>query len=282
MTTAIDQLITLVAQMRDPKRGCPWSREQTMASLASYTIEESYEFSEAVQSQNQDAIKDELSDLLLHVIFHAQLANEAGLFDLAEVAKHAVSKQLRRKPHLILDSSEHITMEQAIDSWRLAKQQERINQPKQSALDHVSTALPALTRAYRLQQQAALEGLDWQAVSGIFDKLHEELAELQKAMQTPEDSFAMTDELGDVLFTVINLIRFIGYNPETVLQHANQKFNRRFALVAKIVNAQHQKLTDLTEDELEAVWEQAKKSMNDVVPHPVVKPRDDSCDHGTP
>ena len=218
---SLDRLVTIMRRLRDPSRGCEWDREQSFATIAPYTIEEAYEVADAIERDDMDALADELGDLQLQVVFHAQMASEAGLFTLDEVFERICDKLERRHPHIFGEASHS-------PGWEELKASERSRNPHDnSALAGVAQALPALERAAKLQRRAARTGFDWPDPSGPRAKIDEELAELDRE----RDRKARTEELGDLLFAVVNLARHLGVDAEAALRSANRKFEGRFRAI---------------------------------------------------
>lgn len=244
---ALGRLIAIMRQLRDPATGCEWDREQTFATIAPYTIEEAYEVADAIARDDMDALADELGDLQLQVVFHAQIAAEAGNFTLADVIGRICDKLERRHPHIFGDL-EHSP------GWEEIKAAERKKSPDDSALAGVALALPALERAAKLQRRAARVGFDWPDSTGPRAKIDEELAELDaETEQAP-----MLDELGDLLFAVVNLARHLNIEPETALRQVNTKFERRFRAIEKTPG-----FATLSLDRMEALWVEAKRAQAD-------------------
>jgi nucleoside triphosphate diphosphatase len=214
---SLDRLATIMRRLRDPNSGCEWDRVQTFATIAPYTIEEAYEVADAIHRGDMASLADELGDLQLQVVFHAQMATEAGHFTLDDVIDRICNKLERRHPHIFGDASES-------PGWEALKAAERVDHPDQSALAGVALALPALERAAKLQKRAAHTGFDWPDARGARAKVDEELAELD----AEEQQAAREDELGDLLFAVVNLARKLSIEPEAALRAANTKFERRF------------------------------------------------------
>ena len=241
----LDRLTIIMRRLRDPETGCEWDRVQTFASIAPYTIEEAYEVTDAIDRDDMDGLVDELGDLQLQVVFHAQMAAEAGIFTLDEVIDRICDKLERRHPHIFGGAVES-------PGWEALKAAERNARPDQSALAGVALALPALERANKLQKRAARTGFDWPDANGARAKVDEELAELDAEQGQAERE----EELGDLLFAVVNLARKLKIEPETALRAANAKFERRFR---KIETAPG--FNQLSLDEMEALWVQAKTAV---------------------
>ncbi len=257
MTASPDllRLLDIMARLRDPRSGCPWDVAQNFKTIAPYTIEEAYEVAEACEADDAPALKDELGDLLLQVVFHARMAEENGRFAFNDVAKAIGDKMVRRHPHVFADV-EIATAAAQTAAWEEQKAAERGAKGATSALDGVGLALPALTRAAKLQRRAARVGFDWPELAPIFAKIEEEIAELRQAMD--EDADRIEDELGDLLFSVVNLARRLETDPEQALRRACRKFERRFRRVEERLGAAGKAPGAATLDEMEAHWQWAK------------------------
>ena len=248
----LERLVEIMRRLRDPVSGCEWDTVQTFETIAPYTIEEAYEVADAIARKDMDALADELGDLQLQVVFHARMAEEAGLFTLEDVLERISDKMERRHPHIFGDAQQggHYL-------WEIIKAEERASNPDKSALAGVALALPALERAAKLQRRAARVGFDWPDVSGPRAKIDEELAELDA--ETEHDR--KLDELGDLLFAVVNLARHLNIEPEAALREANRKFEQRFRSIE-----QEPGFADLSLDEKEALWVRTKKAQADSRP----------------
>lgn len=237
-------------QLRDPLSGCEWDRAQTFATIAPYTIEEAYEVSDAIERKDHDDLKEELGDLLLQVVFHSRIAEEAGLFDIQDVARAISDKMEARHPHIFSD-------EAAADAerrWEQLKERERHAKGKRSAMDGVALALPGLLRAEKLQKRAARDGFDWSDAAGAEAKILEEMEELRVSSVADRE-----DEAGDLLFSAVNLVRKYGIDPEAAMRRANAKFERRYrAMEDMSASGAGQRLDRLNEAELDALWRAAK------------------------
>ena len=244
---SLDHLVAIMRRLRDPQRGCSWDLQQSFATIAPYTIEEAYEVADAIQRGDMDALADELGDLQLQVVFHAQMAEEAGLFSLDNVMQRICDKLERRHPHIFGGAAE-------TPGWDAIKAAERKQDPDDSALAGVAQALPALDRAAKLQRRAARTGFDWPDPSGARAKIDEELAELdaEGGQQRREE------ELGDLLFAVVNLARHLNIDPEEALRKANHKFEGRFREIEKAPGFQ-----ELDLEEKERLWAEAKARQAD-------------------
>lgn len=247
-------LIETMARLRDPVGGCAWDLKQSFASLAPYAVEEAYEVAEAAEAGDIPALREELGDLLLQVVFHSQLAREEGLFSFAEVAAGINEKLIRRHPHIFGEAAQRDASAQTV-AWEAQKAEERAAKKKAavSALDGVATTLPALTRAQKLSGRAARVGFDWEKLDDLFAKLDEEVAELRA--EIPDGGAErIADEMGDLLFVMANLCRKLGLDGETVLRAANAKFTRRFQAVEARLAAEGSSADQANLAEMEAHW----------------------------
>jgi MazG family protein len=259
---AIQDLINLMRRLRDPETGCPWDNEQTFETIAPYTIEEAYEVADAISRQNTNDLKEELGDLFLQVVFHSQIAQDEGLFDLNDVARGIVDKMVRRHPH-VFDEVTFTDKEAQTTNWESLKEEERNRKSqsqKTSALDGVAVTLPALTRAEKLLKRAARTGFDWPAKDDIVEKLQEELNELAEA-DASGDPESIEEEMGDVLLVVANLARKHKIDPETALRRPNQKFTMRFQKMEEICAQNHTKLEQQNLDDTLNLWKEAKSEL---------------------
>ena len=260
-THPIENLLAIMARLRDPMEGCPWDKEQSFPTIAPYTIEEAYEVADAINRGDMAALKDELGDLLFQVVFYAQMAREEKTFDFADIVNAICDKMVRRHPHVFGDADIRTEPEQR-KAWETQKAAERATagevgaQP--SALDGVAQALPALMRAEKLQRRAASVGFDWPDKAPVFDKINEELAEIQNAIAEGNDPGRLRDEVGDLLFASVNLARHLGIDPEVALRQGNDKFERRFRTVEVRLHDVDKRAENCALDELEDHWVQAK------------------------
>jgi MazG family protein len=248
-----------MASLRDPQTGCPWDVEQTFSTIAPYTIEEAYEVADAIERNAIGELRDELGDLLFQVVFHARMAEESGHFDFNDVVEAICDKMERRHPHVFGDAIVGSAEEQS-RAWEQHKSEER--EHHESALDGVALALPSLMRAEKLQRRAARVGFDWPDISGPLGKCHEEIAEIEQAMQQ-QDQEEIAAEIGDLLFSVVNLARFAGVDPEEALRGSNLRFTRRFQQVESLVEAQGKEMAGIPLRELDALWDEAKKAVSE-------------------
>ena len=250
-STSLDRLLAVMARLRDPVRGCEWDCAQTFATIAPYTIEEAYEVDDAIARGDMAALKEELGDLLLQVVFHARMAEEKALFAFEDVAATIANKMESRHPHVFGDApAENVGRE---DRWENAKAREREAKGAHSAMDGVALALPALMRADKLQKRAACQGFDWPDTQGAAEKVIEELQELDEAASDPE----RIAEAGDLLFAAVNVARKYGVAPEDALRAANAKFERRFRGMEALAAGT---FADLTLDQQETLWQRVKRS----------------------
>ncbi len=257
----IETLLAVMRRLRDPERGCPWDVEQTFETIAPYTIEEAYEVADAISRGNMEDLREELGDLLLQVVFHARMAEEEGHFAFPDVVQAINDKMIFRHPHVFGAEHERGRVQEGF--WERAKDAEKARKATAgkdepvSVLDDVPLALPALTRAEKLQKRAARAGYDWPDAEGVLTKLNEELTELQEAVRKG-DRDGMEDELGDLLFTIVNLARHLKVDPEKALRRANDKFSRRFRVAERMAQEKGHALDALSADELDALWNAAK------------------------
>ncbi len=260
MSEAFDRLVAIMDRLRDPG-GCPWDREQTLASLAGFLLEEAYEVAEAAGSGGGRGLREELGDLLLQVVFMARIGRENGWFDADSVCRAIADKMVRRHPH-VFGSTEVADAAEVVRNWEEIKRGERAAAaaPRSSALDGVPAALPALLKAYRVTEKAAAVGFDWQRPADVVGKLREEVAELAAELDgdAPERRQRVREELGDVLFVMANLARHLGVEPETALQQANVRFIRRFRAVEERAAAAGHRLRDLPLEAMDELWEAVK------------------------
>jgi len=256
MTRPIDRLIAIMAQLRSAEGGCPWDRAQNFATIAPYTIEEAYEVADAIERGDMAALKDELGDLLLQVVFHARMAEEAGLFGFDAVATAISDKMVRRHPHVFGDIDIASVAAQN-EAWEAHKAAERAAKgDASSVLDGVALALPALLRAAKISRRAARIGFDWPEADDVIDKIEEELDEVEDAMEDG-DRAAMEEEMGDLLYAVANLARKLDIEPETALRRATAKFERRFRRLEALAT---ERGVGPDIDDLEELWDEVKRA----------------------
>ncbi|WP_343565146.1 nucleoside triphosphate pyrophosphohydrolase [Kiloniella sp. b19] len=266
----IDRLLQLMRDLRDPEQGCPWDIEQTFQTIAPYTIEEAYEVADAIENGSMDDVKDELGDLLLQVVFHAQMAQDGGIFDFNDVAQAVTDKMVRRHPH-IYAAADITTADQQEVSWEAIKAEERASKGlsgRSSLMDDVTVGLPASTRAVKLQKRAAKVGFDWDHLDPVVEKIREELDEvLAECPENPaeaneEQRDRLEDEFGDLLFAVANLGRHLRIDPEKALRRTNAKFERRFRFVEQAFSERNADLKSASLEEMDREWDRAKALEN--------------------
>lgn len=264
----IRRLLDIMAALRTPRTGCPWDVEQTFATIAPYTIEEAYEVVDAIARHDLDDLREELGDLLFQVVFHARMAEEEKAFDFGDVVEAIATKLIRRHPHVFGDKAGPATHEQIKGTWDVIKKQEKAEraarkperkQAESSLLASVKAGVPALSRAFELQKKVATVGFDWREAGPVVDKIREETKEIEEALATG-DKDKIGEEIGDLIFTAINLARVSGIDPETALRTTNAKFERRFAYVENSIVAQSRKLEETSLDEMDKLWNEAKST----------------------
>jgi ATP diphosphatase len=258
MEKSFAHAVAIMARLRAPG-GCPWDREQTFDSIRRYTLEETYEVLDAIERKDWPGLKDELGDLLLQVLFYAEMAREAGYFTLQDAMDNLSEKLIRRHPHVFANREGVETSAQVLQNWEEIKKSERVHAPnakETSMLDEVPRSLPALMEATKLGSKAASIGFDWNSAAPVFDKLQEELDELRQAIASGR-SEEKEEELGDVLFTVVNLARKLGVQSEFALRASNAKFRRRFAAMEASAPSTSS-IAELAPEELEKLWDRAK------------------------
>jgi len=262
MTTSIDTLLDIMAKLRDPEEGCPWDRQQTFATIVPYTIEEAYEVADAIEREDMIELREELGDLLFQVVFYTQMAKEAGHFEFADVVTSISDKMLRRHPHVFADASIGSAADQH-EAWERHKKQERASTSHTGLLAGVAAALPALIRAEKLQKRAAKIGFDWPDVSGPLAKVREEVEEFEEEIKSTAETSRLSEELGDLLFSCVNLARHAGIEAETALRMANKKFERRFAYIEQSLTEQEKDIHEVSLEEMDSYWEKAKRHILD-------------------
>jgi nucleoside triphosphate diphosphatase len=257
----IDDLLAVMARLRDPQTGCPWDVKQSFATIAPYTIEEAYEVADAIARGDLDGLKDELGDLLLQVVYHAQMASEQSRFAFSDVVDAITRKMVRRHPHVFEDPSRREEF-MATDLWDRIKSQEKSERGEamqaKSVLDDVPASMPGLTRAVKLQKRAAKVGFDWPDLVPVLAKAEEELSELKDAIAAKTGSESITEEFGDLLFVLANVARHLGLDPEAALRGANAKFVRRFQSIEAALKAEGRTPKDSSLEEMDALWDAAK------------------------
>lgn len=261
----MDDLLYLMARLRDAEDGCPWDREQDFATIAPYTIEESYELADAIYNKDFQQIKEELGDVLFQVVFYAQLGKEQGQFDFFSIVSTLVDKLIRRHPHVFPDGTltsrvgqQTATMSVIKNNWETTKTAERHNKHLTGVLDDVPIALPALGRAMKLQKRASQVGFDWDNIDDVLQRLRDELDELLEARQQ-QSSNHVEEELGDVLFCAVNLARHLNVEPEAALGRANRKFEGRFRYIEQVLSARGSSPREASLDIMDTLWDEAKQ-----------------------
>jgi ATP diphosphatase len=262
-STAFAKLLAIMAKLRDPDGGCPWDLEQSFRTIVPHTIEEAYEVADAIEHGDMEGLKGELGDLLFQAVFYAQMARESGTFTMADILEALNAKMIKRHPHVFGDLEIADAAEQT-HAWERQKAEERAaaaaaSGRKPSALDGVTTGLPALTRAGKLQNRAARVGFDWPEPAQVLDKITEEVAEIRAEIDGKATKEAIAEEIGDLLFAVVNLARHLEIDGETALRAANRKFERRFRRVEELLAAAGKEPASSTLDEMEAAWVQVKR-----------------------
>lgn len=256
---SIQNLLRIMAQLRNPDGGCPWDLEQDFASIAPYTVEEAYEVADAIDREDFPELRDELGDLLFQVVFHSQMAAERKLFTFDDVVKSVCDKMIARHPHVFLGDDQRNAEEQT-RAWEDIKATERaskVKSGKTGALDDVAVTLPALMRAQKLQKRAARVGFDWPSPEPVFEKIEEEIAEVKDAIASGDQAH-IEEEIGDLLFVCVNLARKLGADAETALKSANLKFHQRFKAMEALSQARHKVFSELSLDDQELLWQDVK------------------------
>jgi ATP diphosphatase len=254
----ITALLAVMARLRDKSSGCPWDVEQTFETIAPYTIEEAYEVAGAIEEKNWGALKEELGDLLFQAVYHARMAEERGLFDFGDVVDAVTAKMIARHPHVFGGGKAIESAEAQTVAWEEHKRRERLEKASGGVLDDVSHALPALLRAEKLQKRAASVGFDWDSAPKVVEKIAEEAAEIVEAQRSGASSVKLEEEIGDLLFALVNLARHMKIDPESALRSANAKFVRRFKAIESGLAARGRSPVEASLDEMEALWQAAK------------------------
>ena len=258
MQTNIDQFLAIIAQLRDPEHGCPWDIKQDFNSMLPHLLEETYEVAEAIHTQDRSALREELGDLLLQVVFLSQLAKEEGTFDFYDVLSDIHQKIVYRHPH-VFGETKAADSDEALANWEAQKANDAKHQQHESILDDLPFALPALTRAHKIQKRCAKVGFDWDNPQDVLAKVEEELDEVKAEIANyPTSQAALFEELGDLLFSTVNLCRHYQLDAESGLREANAKFERRFRKVEAAVKAQGKAVSECNLMELDAIWHQIK------------------------
>lgn len=274
---SLSRLLSIMQRLRDPQAGCPWDKQQTFASIAPYTLEETYEVIDAIAREDYTELKSELGDLLYQVVFYAQMASEQGLFDFHDICAAISDKLERRHPHVFARQDQDNRDSEAVvpadaltteaigphtvsERWETIKQQERAAKAQTSVLDDIPKAQPALMRAYKMQKRCATVGFDWDTLGPVVEKVHEEIDEvLAEACQVTKNEVKLAEEIGDLLFATVNLSRHLGHRPELALQQACDKFERRFRQIEQAVAARGALMSETSLEEMEALWQEIKR-----------------------
>lgn len=255
----IQRLLNIMNKLRDPQDGCPWDKVQTFKTIAPYTLEETYEVLDAIEREDFSDLKGELGDLLFQVVFYAQMAKEQSLFDFDDICQAVSDKLERRHPH-IFDVENQLSSSEVIAGWEKRKAKERAEKAQFSVLDDIPSTLPALMKAYKIQKRCASVGFDWDTLGPVVGKVHEELEEvMEEATQVVINEQRLEEELGDLLFSTVNLARHLGHKPEMALQKACQKFENRFRQIEKHLAESGKSTESATLDEMEALWVSIKR-----------------------
>lgn len=259
----VDRLLNIMAQLRDPVSGCPWDRQQTFESIVPYTLEEAYEVADAIENGDMQNVKDELGDLLFQIVFYAQLGLEQNQFDFEEIAGTVADKLVRRHPHVFADQSADCSAENLEHAWETIKQQERREKgdsQDNSVLANIPKGMAPITRAHKLQKKCATVGFDWPDATPVLEKVLEEVHEVEQELAARHvDQQRVEEEIGDLLFAVVNLSRHANVDAYTALRKANVKFEKRFRAVEKTFSDRNERLQDASLTEMESVWQQVKK-----------------------
>jgi ATP diphosphatase len=262
----INRLQEIMRALRDPESGCPWDQKQDFSTIAPYTIEEAYEIADAIERGDMHDLKDELGDLLFHVVFHAQMASEQNEFCFDDVVKAVNDKLVRRHPHVFADNKAG-TDEELLTAWEQQKASERSDKKKPDAemtsvLDGIASSLPALKWSEKIQKRAAHTGFDWDEIAPVFEKLNEEIVELKREVDIDDNYERIMDEMGDVLFSCVNLSRHLGVSAELALRQGNRKFIGRFQQMEQLIAGDERAINQCTLDELEEYWQKSKELIN--------------------
>ena len=253
------RLQEIMRALRDPENGCPWDIEQNFKIIAPYTIEEAYEVADAIERENWDDLRNELGDLLLQTVYHTQMAEEENLFNFNDVINQISEKMIQRHPHVFGTENRNKTSNQQVEDWEAIKAKERAKKNQAGVLDDVALNLPALIRSLKLQKRAARVGFDWPEVSQVLDKINEETKELVEAKKH-EPQERISEEFGDLIFSIVNLGRHLKVDPEEALKNTNKKFIKRFQFVENSIKSKGSKIENTSLEEMETLWQKAKRS----------------------
>ncbi|MGB9822368.1 nucleoside triphosphate pyrophosphohydrolase [Thermodesulfovibrio sp.] len=255
MSEKFDELVKIMEILRSEK-GCPWDRVQTHDTLKRYLLEEAYELIEAIENKDSKAMKEELGDLLLQIVFHSEIAKQNSNFDINDVIQTIIQKMIRRHPHVFAEA-DFKTPEEVLAQWDERKKEE--GKLHESILDGIPLALPALLRAYKIQSRVSKVGFDWDNAQGVVEKIKEEVKEVEEAIACQEKN-RIEEEIGDLLFSIVNLARFLKIDPEAALRKTNRKFEKRFKKLEKIAKQKGKNLKDMTLQEMDSLWNEIKKT----------------------
>ncbi|MGB9710059.1 MAG: nucleoside triphosphate pyrophosphohydrolase [Thermodesulfovibrio sp.] len=255
MSEKFDELVKIMEILRSEK-GCPWDRVQTHDTLKRYLLEEAYELIEAIENKDSKAMKEELGDLLLQIVFHSEIAKQNSNFDINDVIQTIIQKMIRRHPHVFAEA-DFKTPEEVLAQWDERKKEE--GKLHESILDGIPLALPALLRAYKIQSRVSKVGFDWDNAQGVVEKIKEEVKEVEEAIACQEKN-RIEEEIGDLLFSIVNLARFLKIDPEAALRKTNRKFEKRFKKLEKIASQKGKNLKDMTLQEMDSLWNEIKKT----------------------
>ena len=256
LSKELEDLLSTFRSLRNPDTGCAWDREQTFKSIASCAIEEAYEVADAIDREDFKSLKSELGDLLFQVVFHAEMANEKGIFNLKDVINELNNKLVRRHPH-VFSNEKALSSEESLNIWEDIKAQERKTQKLDSLMDDVPKNLPSLIRAKKLQKRAARVGFDWKDANKVINKIEEELEEL-KIEHSKNNRDKLAEEVGDIFFTIVNLTRHYDLDPEDIMRRSNLKFEQRFKAMEKYAEQNNLELNGMSVDQLENIWQKIK------------------------
>ena len=256
LSKELEDLLSTFRSLRNPNTGCAWDREQTFKSIASCAIEEAYEVADAIDREDFKSLKSELGDLLFQVVFHAEMANEKGIFNLKDVINELNNKLVRRHPH-VFSNEKALSSEESLNIWEDIKAQERKTQKLDSLMDDVPKNLPSLIRAKKLQKRAARVGFDWKDANKVINKIEEELEEL-KIEHSKNNRDKLAEEVGDIFFTIVNLTRHYDLDPEDIMRRSNLKFEQRFKAMEKYAEQNNLELNGMSVDQLENIWQKIK------------------------
>ena len=255
----LTSLINIMKTLRDPENGCPWDIAQDFDSIAPHTIEEAYEVFDAIQSRNWENLKEELGDLLLQAVYHSQIAEELGLFNFEDVTRQICEKMILRHPHIFGDTKYKISIDEQTGVWERIKEKERNKTSKKATFSGIGLSLPALLRSLKIQKRVSRTGYDWTTIEPVFEKLEEEITELKLALKL-DDKVQIKEEIGDILFSVVNIARHLETDPEDALRRANIKFITRFEEIEDLAERSCMDFDKLDGDQMNALWDTIKKN----------------------